>query len=406
MSSEDSSPGISPRTYWTVLGLIVLLGALLRFIPSAGFTSRGFDEHIYVYHLSFIEAKGLAEYPEHCLDFLQKQAKDSNAIPPPTRILYLYCAHLWRTVTGAEQYGALVQTSALFGTFTLLLTAGFIRRLAGPALSLAVTALMSVAPNQIHHAQHALNDGFLSFWCVLALWSLWESLQRPGHRGWLVTYGLSLCAMVLLKENSFFVVVGIGALLLLNRWLHFGTAGRPLWLVTFLAPLLGVVVLVFLAGGIDVLIAIYQLLVAKSQEVPYNIKNGDGPWYRYLLETMLVSPLVILLATGRAFQLRATDKASLYLLLFTGFTMALMVNVKYGMNYRYATIWDLPLRFLACAGLFELCTRGGSRARVLTVVATVAFALVELNQYRVFCMKARTYAFTPTELLQAVRIIK
>jgi 4-amino-4-deoxy-L-arabinose transferase-like glycosyltransferase len=404
--SPAEDPAISPRTYWIVLAVIILMGALLRFIPSAGFTSRGFDEHIYVYHLSFLETRGLFEYPDHCLDYLVKQAKDTNAIPPPSRVLYLFFAHLWRAVTGAELYPALVKTSALFSTLTLVLTAGFIRRIAGLGLSLAVTALMSVAMNQIHQAQHAMNDGFFTFWCVLALWSLWENLQQPGRRVWMITYAVSLAAMVMVKENSFFVVVAICGLLLLNRWLHFGTAGKPLWLLTFIGPLVGFVILVFLAGGIDVLVAVFRLVVAKSQAVPYMIKHGDGPWYRYFVELMLVSPLVMVLAIGRAFQLRAADKASLYLLLFVGFTMAMMVNIKYGMNLRYATIWDLPLRFLACAGLFQLCARFASHARLLTVVATVVFALLELNQYRVFCMKAPTYALTPAELLQAARVVK
>ncbi len=397
---------ISPRLYWSALALILLLGAVLRLVPSAAFKSRGFDEHIYVHHLSYLDRHSLLDYPENCLVYLMKQSKDSSAIPPPTRFLYLYCAHLWRATTGADLYASLVKTSALFSILVLALTAGFTRRLAGPGLALAVTALMSVAMNQVHQSQHAMIDGFFTFWCLLALWSLWENLQQPGRLLWMTLYAASLAAMVMTKENSFFVVAGICGLLLANRWLHFGTITKPLLLLTLAGPLLGFVSLVFLAGGLDVFIAIYSLLVTKSHAVPFAIVNGDGPWYRYLVELMLVSPLLVLLATGRAFHLRAADKPSLFLLLFVGLTFAMMANLKYGMNLRYTTIWDMPLRLLAAAGLFTFCERFGPRARLATLLATAALVLFEFNQYVIFTVDSPTYALTPAETLRAVKVLK
>ena len=164
-------------------------------------------------------------------------------------------------------------------------------------------ALMSCAPTQIHMSQHALVDGFFTFWALLCLWLLWENLQTPGRAAWLVAYTLSWCLLILTKENAFFVFVAVGAILCLNRWFRFGTVDRNLLVCTIVGPLLGVVVLILLAGGLDVLLTTYRLSVTKNYNVTYAILTGDGPWYRYLVDLLLVNPLVLLLALGTVFRL-------------------------------------------------------------------------------------------------------
>src|SRR5206468_1063403 len=119
----------------------------------------------------------------------------------------------------------------------------------GPTCALAIGSLMAVAPTQIHMSQHALVDGFFTFWATLVLWLVWENLQAPRDWRWLVGYIVALALLVLTKENSVFVWVALIALLIANRWFQIGSVTRELVIATFLGPLLGVVVLIFLAGG-------------------------------------------------------------------------------------------------------------------------------------------------------------
>ena len=268
------SPGIptmSRFAYWALLILILAAGAFVRLYPSAGYKRVGFDEVIYSKYVSILEKKSLTDYPDFCESYVELQKREEAAVLPPTRFLYVYSAHLWHRVIGGEPYRALVHVSAFFSILALIVTAGFAFRLGGPWMSLATTALMSMAMNQVHQAQHAMIDGFFTFWCLLALWSLWENLQNPDRRRWLVIYGLSLAAMVTTKENSFFVVLAICGILVANHWLRFGVGSRALYLTTFAAPLSGFVFLVFLAGGLDVFFEMYRLLVEKSKVLPYAV---------------------------------------------------------------------------------------------------------------------------------------
>jgi hypothetical protein len=99
----------------------------------------------------------------------------------------------------------------------------------------------------------------------------------------------------------------------LNRWFRFGTITRSLWLVTLGGPLLGLVTLIFLCGSAETFVMTYRLVVSKAAVLPYAIATGDGPWYRYLVDLLLASPLVFLLAWAAIFRLNFADKASLYL---------------------------------------------------------------------------------------------
>lgn len=392
--------------YLALLAVILCGGAFLRFYPTASFKQRGFDEAIYASYVSELDKIPLFDYPALCKQYVVVQERRAAALPPPTRFSYIYAGHVWRSTTGESPHAALTHVSALFTVLTLLLTAAFCYRLAGPVSSLGVTALMGVAMSQIHQSQHAMIDGFLAFWTVLVLWGLWENLRQPNRAIWLVIYGAALAVLVMTKENAFFVFVGVCGVLVANRWLKFGTVRHSLVVATLGGAFLGFIGLLSLSGGIDVFFEMHRLLVAKSLVLPYAIVTGDGPWYRYLVDLTLVSPLIVLLAAGAAFQVRSENKPLVFLLIFLGCTFAVMASVKLGCNLRYTTIWDMPLRMLAFNQLALLATRFGRRRWLVLILATVALCAFELHQYFVFCVDWPAYALVPSDLLRATHILK
>jgi 4-amino-4-deoxy-L-arabinose transferase-like glycosyltransferase len=266
--------------------------------------------------------------------------------------------------------------------------------------------LMSCAPTQIHMAQHALIDGFFAFWAMLALWLLWENLQCPNKLAWLACYTLSLALLVLTKENAMFVYVAVVVLLIANRWLRFGQTTRTLILLTFVGPLIGVAVLVNLCGSLETTIQVYLLLVSKASVLPFAVSTGDGPWYRYLVDLMLVSPVILILAIGGTFGLKSSDRAALFLLIFVVGSYVLMANVRYGMNLRYAVIWDLPLRYLAVLSLMKVCNSFEKHASWWLGLAIAAICGVEFHQYVVFFVQHDLYELVTGLLLRAVNILK
>lgn len=426
VKSENASP--VARNCLIALGLVFLAGAFLRLPPSL-FSSPagpvrsiaaihpnpkwhdlhliGVDEALYGDYVNELSSSGgLRHYPDIILHYIEKQVKLPGSVLPPVRFLYIFTAYVWQCLFHSEALDALKDVASFFSILTLAISAALAWRMRGPGWALAVTALVAFAPTQIHMSQHALVDGFFTFWALLTVWMLWENLQAPRHWGWLAGYSISLALLVLTKENSFFVWVAIVCVLFANRWLGYGTVTRELVLATVLGPLLGVVTLIFLAGGVDILFGTYRLLISKNYQLPYAIRTGDGPWYRYLVDLLLVSPIVLLLAIGAIFRIDRTKKPELFLLTFIAGSYLVMCNLKYGMNLRYANMWDMPLRFLAIGSLVALVAPLQRHRSIVFGLAVAIICTMEMRQYLILFVDYPLYELVSEGLLRALHILK
>ena len=414
-----------PRTIFLVaLGVVLAAGIFLRLPaalfegpgaplhpfsalhPAPAFAGVGFDENLYRQYVNEVIRVGVWNYSDIVDRYIEVQKTLPGSILPPMRFLYIFIAYLWHCAFGTETLLALHEVASFFSILSLLLATAFAWRLKGAGCALGVAALMAFAPMQLHMSQHALVDGFFAFWAVFTLWMLWENLRAPRVWRWLVPYTLGLALMVTTKENAAFVFIGLLAVLALNRWLQYGTVTRELLACTVIGPLLGVVVLVFLAGGLETLRMTYTLSVSKNYYLTYAIMTGDGPWHRYLVDLLLVSPVVLLLALGAICRLNREQKPELFLAVFLGATYLVMCNLKYGMNLRYANMWEMPLRVLAFSQL-AAWIRPVSRQRIVLMTAVVAaICALEFRQYIILAVNFPLYELVSEGLLRALNILK
>src|SRR5258708_9412213 len=131
----------------------------------------------------------------------------------------------------------------------------------------------------------------------------------------------------------------------------------------------------------NVFVQSYQLSVGKNFQLHSVILTGDGPWYRYLVDLLLVSPIILILALGTIFRLNRTMKPELFMSIFIGASYLVMCNVKYGMNLRYANMWDMPLRFLAFSEIVWFASFAKRYRPAITAAAVVLLVAIEFHQY-------------------------
>ncbi len=442
-----AAPAKNSSAAWWLSLFILVIGLALRILPSAGFTGTGFDEVLYRRYVILLdggsqvvkvatqdmrsstpyeiklEGRGLELYPD-LVDFFRVSQKAPEAMCelPPTRFFYIYAAWLWKRAEFGDappvapqspefvlRDPALVslhRVACLFSCLGLIVGGIATWRMLGVKALPATLALLAFSPLMIHLGQHALIDGVFTFWAVLSLWLLWENLQRPNHGGLLLALAASLALMVMTKENSFFVYLALLGLVATNRWAKFGQVSPKLLAVLLLGPAVGVAMLVSLSGGVTAFVEIYQLLVSKAQSLTYAIKTGDGPWYRYLVDLLLISPLVLILAIGGVFTQVRGNRAFVFLVAFVGFSYLIMCNVRYGMNLRYASIWDLPLRALAAAQVAVIASRFGSRQVLVASILIAGLCAYDLRQYQTYFMQGALYELVTGGLMHAVKILK
>ena len=453
------APKLTSRAFWILFALIAIVGASVRVTDSAAFRRTGFDEILYRRYVNLMDGgqqtvgvfqrdhsmkgyalklngTGAATMPGLVKFFLQTQRPAGTECElPPTRFLYIYTSWLWKNVQFGAQpplsmaemqkpiveddrskdadhrdpaLASLHRVSCLFAVLLMLAGGMFAMRMLGKAAGLGVLALMACDPLQLHLSQHALIDGFFTFWAVMCLWTTWECLRNPRSIPWLAAHTACLALMVMTKENAFFVYCGLGVTVLSNRWLKFGTATPRLLLLSIAGPLLGVAILVLLSGGIGPFIEVYQSLVAKAQNLEYAQLTGDGPWHRYLLDLLIVSPIVLCLALGALFAVVPRRKEIAFFAVFVAASYLIMCNVRYGMNLRYASIWELPLRAAAFCMIWQSCARLGRWQWLLAGIAVAGLCACELRQYKILAMNSQhpLYETVPAELLRLQNVIK
>ena len=349
---------------WIALAMVIILGfgILLRVYPSAGFKQVGSnDEHGYVIFLTQIKAAGVSNYEKVVQAYVEKQYERPDALVPATRIGFLVPAYWFGKLFQLEPFAALRLLSCISSIVMLGVCALLAYRLGGMIPMLGMSLLVAVAPLQIYLAQRALVDGYFALLAVAAVWLAWENLRHPRHLGRLGAYTVTLVLLVLTKENAAFVVFAIFGALLLNRFLHIGTVTPHLLAATVLGPALAVFFLALLIGGIPEWLRSDVMFVAKSRTNQYSILAQDGPWYRYFIDFVIMSPVIVALALGRMFQLRKSDGAEIFLTAFLALSFLSMANVTYGMSLRYAAYWDIPLCWLACSQMLMLAAKASKR---------------------------------------------
>lgn len=420
---EPHPPAGANRLFFLAAVVIFVFGAILRLAVKPGFEGYGFDERLYRLYVLALDQRGLSGYPVLCESYIVRQHEPSTAAElPPTRFLYIFSAWVakrvgfgdappatFETVDPKNHDPALISLKRVSRCFSILfvgLAGVAIWRMLGPPIALGTMALVAAAPLSIHLGAHALIDGFFAFWATLCVWLWWENLQRPNERWRLAALTVALALLIIAKENSAFVVFALGALGAVSRRAKFGAVTRPLVIASFAGLLLGLGVLVCLAGGPGSFIEIYRLLTAKAPHLAIAISTGDGPWYRYLVDLLTLDPLVLILALSGMITLPREKPAFLFLLGFVAFSYAIMCNIPFGMNLRYTAIWTIPLCAFASAQILSLATLAGRRW-ILTGIILFAFtAAGSLRQYRVFFIDAALYELGPGPMLRAVNILK
>ncbi len=462
--APETSAKLSTRTFWLLFFVIVILGTVIRFWDSASWRLTGYDELLYRRYLTLMDGgrqefhvflnrggerafgtvvnhRGIGALPEISTLYINTHALDGTQCElPPTRFTFIYSAWLWKEIRFGskppltwdelkadakkirdDDYSqdatrldphlhALNDVTFFFGILTMVVAGLAASRMAGRAVGLGVLLLIACDPILIHMSEHAMIDGVFAFWSLVCFWTTWENLRQPNHRGWLLAHFLALAMMVLTKENAFFVYVALGVAVLANRWLHFGKVTGKFIAASIGGGALGAVLLIAIFGGLDNVLGVFRAFVTQAQTLEQVLLIGDGPWYRYLIDLLIVSPLVVCLALGALFTLSGTRKELGYGFVFIGVSYALMCNLPHGMNLRFATIWNFPLRLAAVLMIFEL-TRRWPRYSVAGAVAMVMLVgACEFRQYTVLAtspdQRLMFYELDTKSLLRPLKILK
>jgi 4-amino-4-deoxy-L-arabinose transferase-like glycosyltransferase len=354
-------PGLAVRLAALALaGLVLWL--LARTLANVPYDPKS-DDGYYLAYARAVAERGPAAFPGL---FSSWNADSGNWIyPSPLRIFFVLVSALWVKLFGAS-LPALSWLSVASHVGWILVTAFFALRHFEPRRALLVTALAAFAPLLLGIGRLALQDSFLLLLLALSCWTFVETLAAPRSRAWRAAFVASFALALLTKELALLLLPAFVLGWLAER--RGRAAEHPFWPFARLLALPCLIVLpVFLlaAGGPGPLRQTVRTVLTSPGGNEYAIAFGSGPWYRYLIDYLCISPGVTLLALGfaGALLLRSLRERPARAEVQFGIQAAVLL-LELGFftkNVRYLMILELPLAVFAAAMLCEIVPAGARR---------------------------------------------
>ena len=389
---------LSAGRRWTcrvlfALALLLLAWAVASRFPPVPTKAKG-DDHYYLRYLQAVSTDGVSAFPGL---FERWNASPVDRIfPPPSRVGYVLTSVAWGKIVGAD-YRSLQTLSVAAFLLLCLVNYVFARRHFGEERACLLAALAGFSPLLMGLSRLAFSDSYAALCMTSVVWIFLEVVKDPESRAKRVLFVAMVFWTALVKELSVLLLVPFLAFLLYERLARREPhrIGRFL-LDVGIAGAAVVAVLLLAAGGFEPLWTTIRTVLASPSTNRYAQRFGSGPWFRPILDFLLLSPWPILLATGwlgvTASRLRSGryERESVYF----GFVCATTILVLsfFTKNVRYVAALEMPIRAFAVLFVCDLvrgpdASRGARRAGIVAAVAVAFLCWLDWRNYELFWVR-------------------
>ncbi|MDO8662283.1 MAG: glycosyltransferase family 39 protein [Candidatus Omnitrophota bacterium] len=365
--------------------------------------ASGVDEGYYFKYAAFISAKGLSGFSELFKGYLGNQ--EHWLFPSPLRAGYIILSAVWLKIFGQSFINL-----AYFSLFCYVLFLGvnyyFSKKYLGGQLALLFVLLLAFSPLQLAMSRRALAEAAVNLFSSLSIWFFWDFLRERKHRTF-IFFIAAMSVNILIKESSALLVFTFLILWLIDKFIYQGKADFKECASILIFPLFAAGLAFWLLRCLPYLFSAIKIILNSPGTNAYAIQFGSGPWYRYLIDYMLLSPWAVILALGFILRLllgKADNEMHAY---FAAFFLAafILLNI-FTKNVRYAIVLDMPMRLFSLLMLERITRRiFPQQAIKLLSVLVVALAFSDyFNFYEIF-VQGGVYDPASFLLLKAKHII-
>lgn len=317
-------------------GLLAITRDTVRFAPDA-------DEGYYFRYAVRVSNEGGAAFRPLFLDYVRDPQK--HFFPPPTRLATVGLDAL--AVKGIGESFESLQAVSMVSFLVLLAVVFFLLcSVLGQRTAFWTTVLLAGSPLQLGLARRALSDSWVAAVSLMVLLLVWRMLLRRtrSRPAWAALGGL-LAVSILSREGSVLLVPL--ALAMLLGWGRLEGWRPPLGAfvcVSVLPIVLACLAWVSAAGDWRLAWEVLQANLRSPAQNAYALHYGSGPWFRYLVDFALLSPLTLLCYfawCGRLTVSRGRTGEWVWAVLPLFF---LLLSAPLTKNVRYALLLDLPIR--------------------------------------------------------------
>ena len=383
------------------LAFLAMIAAVFRGATFKNASLGGYDERLYLIFMVNFYSRGI----EGIQNILHAFPSDPVLLqgPLPFRFLFIWAGTWVCRIFGGFTYANLAKLSLISGIGIVIVGYLLFRRWFSPAVAFLGGILLIFSPLVSGLSRRALQDPFFCLLVLCVFYFFDEVWRKPTIRNFILL-GVFLLACFLTKET----IVILYPVFLVLGWYYRRTINKecpilPFVLVFAIAPVLYLAVMWWIAGDLKTFYSTYSLYVSMQQKIPYAVSYQRGPWFRYLVDLLMISPLtymfsVLSISNQEPSERNGRNLAALYALsIIIAFSCLVLLNL------RTILFVDIPLRGLAAVGVFGLANRFLTQfSRGFWIVLISAFLVSsDLVQFFRLYMLGNLYDPTTFHLIQS-----
>jgi 4-amino-4-deoxy-L-arabinose transferase-like glycosyltransferase len=294
---------------------------------------------------------------------------EARSHPAPIRFGYQFLvASLFKVFGASFTIMGNVATVAFF--LLLALNFYFLRKHLSYEHALASIILLASSPLFLNLSRRALIDVPVALFWTWTLWLVYEIVEHGPALKRSALLLLVMWAALSVKESALIVAAAICLFAVIGKFFHYVRSLRSIFIPVLGAVLLYLLSLLLLLGDLDRFIlgftAVFFTHASLSSHSSYAINYCSGPWFRYLLDFLLLVPVEVILACGFVFYIllqRPINRLYIYWIAMFTIIYALFNTMPHSKILRQVATLEVPLAMFAAGAVFllfeRLKTKGG-----------------------------------------------
>jgi len=379
------------KIYYIIAFLLVIfsLVSVYIYIPKEDNFAKGADEGHYLAYSKYLSENGIKGYPKLFEEHVRN--KENWIWPSPLRVGYFLLSSFWFKIFGPG-FRSLANLSFICYILFLLFSLYFSNRYFGKGVSSLFVLLLAFSPLTMAMAKRALSDSMGNMFIALSIW-LFLSFLTDKKIFNFILFVVFYAFSILTREQSILLILFFSFYFLIYKYIYKANIQKFYFLAVIFMPVFGAGLVWLISSqsftNVILMIKLTRILPTINE---YSVLFCRGPWFRYIIDYLLISPLVTILAlsfiiyslTNR--EIFKDYKISYFLMLFLVLYI-LLSSFDYNKNIRYAISLDMIMRFFVIFMLKEIFKKLKFATDYIFITVLFLCFIDYLNFIDLFCQK-------------------
>jgi len=376
---------------YIIIFLLIIIGffTIYQFIPEENQFCKITDEAYYLEYSKELSINGILSYPALVKKYIENESL--WIWPSPLRVGYFILSSAWFKLAGVS-FRSLSLLSLFCFFLYLLVSFHFSRKLFGLDASVLIVLLLAFSPLTMGMAMRALTDSMGNLFIACSIWMFLDFLSEQKILKFIL-FEVVYVYSIIVREQSITLVCFFCLFFLIYKYGYKAEIKMKYFFAILLTPFILVGLIWFIASqNFDYVFKVCKLWRTLPGINEYSIIHCRGPWFRYIIDFILISPVTTVFSLSFVSycfinkKMFEDYKVTYFLTLFVVYFI-LLSSFDYNKNIRYALTLDMILRVFAVFLIKEIF-RGSKFAYRFGFFTAVSLCALDYNNFLyLFCIE-------------------